>query len=172
VALRAIHPDDGAAVYALVDVSREHLRTWLPWVDASHSADYTREFFEHVVEQRERQTTAAYLVLEHGRIAGMIGLHDIEWTNRSFLIGYWLAAHAQGRGLITRACQALVRVAFEEWGMERAVIQCGVGNRRSSAVARRLGFTLEGIARHAQLLHGEFIDLEIWSLLRSEASRG
>jgi RimJ/RimL family protein N-acetyltransferase len=35
-------------------------------------------------------------------------------------------------------------------------------------VARRLGFTLEGIARHAQLLHGEFIDLEIWSQLRAE----
>jgi ribosomal-protein-serine acetyltransferase len=48
------------------------------------------------------------------------------------------------------------------------VIQCGVGNRRSSAVARRLGFTLEGIARRAQLLHGEFIDLEVWSLVRPE----
>ena len=168
VALRAIHPDDAAAVYALVDDSREYLRAWLPWVDASHSAVYTREFFEHVVEQRERQETAAYLILGGGRIAGMIGLHDIDWTNRSFLIGYWVAERAQGRGLITRACRALVRVAFEEWGMERAVIQCGVGNRRSSAVARRLGFTLEGIARRAQLLHGEFIDLEVWSLVRPE----
>jgi ribosomal-protein-serine acetyltransferase len=52
VALRAAHPDDAAAVYALVDASREHLRAWLPWVDASRSAVYTREFFEHVVEQR------------------------------------------------------------------------------------------------------------------------
>jgi ribosomal-protein-serine acetyltransferase len=79
-----------------------------------------------------------------------------------------VTARAQGRGLITRACRALVDLAFEEWGLERAVIQCGVGNQRSSAVARRLGFTLEGIARHAQLLHGEFIDLEIWSQLRAE----
>lgn len=169
--LRAVHPDDAAAVYALVDASREHLRAWLPWVDSSQQASATREFFEHVAEQRERQTTAAYLILQHGRIAGMIGLHDIEWTNRSFLIGYWVAARAEGRGLITRACRVLVNVAFEEWGMERAVIQCGVGNNRSSAVARRLGFTLEGVARHAQLLHGEFIDLEVWSLLRAERAR-
>ena len=171
VALLAAHPDDAAAVYALVDASREHLRAWLPWVDASRSAVYTREFFEHVVEQRERQTTAAYLILQHGRIAGMIGLHDIEWTNRSFLIGYWVTARAEGRGLITRACWALVNVAFEEWGMERAVILCGVGNKRSAAVPRRLGFTLEGVARHAQLLHGEFIDLQVWSLLRAERAR-
>ena len=168
MALRAIHPDDAAAVYALVDESREHLRAWLPWVDASRSAIYTREFFEHVVEQRARQATAAYLILERGRISGMIGLHDIEWTNRNFLIGYWVAARAQGRGLITRACRALVDLAFEEWGLERAVILCGVGNQRSSAVARRLGFTLEGIARHGQLLNGEFIDLEVWSQLRTE----
>ena len=165
-ALRAVHPDDAEAVYTLVDESREHLRAWLPWVEASRNADYTREFFEHVVQQREREATAAYLILEHDRIAGMIGLHDIDWTNRSFLIGYWISAHAQGRGLITRACRALVKLAFEEWGMERAVIQCGVGNGRSSAVARRLGFTLEGVARHAQLLHGEFIDLQVWSMLR------
>ena len=166
--LRAIHPDDADAVYALVDESREHLRAWLPWVDTSQSAACTREFFEHVVEQRERHATAAYLILEHGRIAGMIGLHDIDWTNRGFLIGYWIAARAEGQGLITRSCRALVKLAFEEWGMERAVIQCGVGNGRSSAVARRLGFTLEGVARHAQLLHGEFIDLQVWSLLRVE----
>jgi ribosomal-protein-serine acetyltransferase len=101
----------------------------------------------------------------------MIGLHDIEWTNRSFLIGYWVTARAEGRGLITRACWALVNVAFEEWGMERAVILCGVGNKRSAAVPRRLGFTLEGVARHAQLLHGEFIDLQVWSLLRAERAR-
>jgi len=169
LALRAIHPHDAAAVYALVDTSRDHLRAWLPWVDASRSVEYTREFFEHVVEQRARGTTAAYLILERGRIAGMIGLHDIDWTNRSFLIGYWVAARAEGRGLITRACRALVEVAFDQWDMERAVIHCGVGNRRSSAVARRLGFTLEGVARHAQLLHGQFIDLEVWSLLRAEA---
>ena len=55
MALRAIHPDDAEAVYALVDQSREHLRAWLPWVDASRSAVYTREFFEHVVEQRVRK---------------------------------------------------------------------------------------------------------------------
>jgi ribosomal-protein-serine acetyltransferase len=72
---------------------------------------------------------------------------------------------------VTRACKQIIQVAFEEWGIERAVIQCGVENHRSSAVARRLGFTLEGIARHAQFLNGEFIDLEVYSQLRSEWRR-
>ncbi len=52
--------------------------------------------------------------------------------------------------------------------MERAVIRCAVGNSRSSAVPKRLGFTLEGIERHSQRLHDGFVDLEIYSRLRSD----
>jgi ribosomal-protein-serine acetyltransferase len=168
LALRAIDPLDAPEVYAVVDASRDHLRRWLPWVDATEQPDYTRDFFEHVAEERERGVTAAYLILDCARIAGMIGLHEIDWTDGSFMIGYWLAPWAEGRGHVTRACEHLVRYAFEEMGLERAVIRAGVGNTRSAKVAHRLGFSLEGIERHGQRLHGVYIDLEVYSLLRGD----
>ena len=169
VALRAAQPDDAEAVYALVEANREPLRTWLPWVDGARELKHTRAFLEREAEMRLRGMTATYLILENGVIAGLIDLHDIDPLNRSFLIGYWLAERFEGRGLVTRSCQFLVKVAFEWYDMERVVIRCAVGNARSAAVARRLGFTLEGIERHGQWLNGSFIDLERYSRLRGDS---
>ncbi len=168
VVLRAAGPDDSEAVFAVVDSNREHLRVWLPWVDGSRDVQDTRAFFEQDAQQRDLGVTSTYLILEHGAIAGMIGLHDISAIDRSFLIGYWVVKSSEGRGLVTRSCQRLLTAAFEECDMERAVIRCAVGNTRSAAVPRRLGFTLEGIERHGQRLQGGFVDLERYSRLRSD----
>ena len=53
--------------------------------------------------------------------------------------------------------------------MNRIQIQCAVGNTKSSNIPRRLGFTLEGIARAGELqADGRFSDIEVYSLLREE----
>ena len=171
IILRAAEPDDAEAVYAVVDRDRDHLRIWLPWVVGSQSARDTRAFLEQDSELRVRGVTATYLILENGEISGFIGLHNIDALNRSFLIGYWLAKRFEGRGLIARSCRHLVKIAFECYDMERAVIRCAAGNTRSAAVPKRLGFVLEGIERHGQRLNGEFVDLERYSLLSGDWQR-
>jgi ribosomal-protein-serine acetyltransferase len=166
--LRLAEVGDAEAVFAVVDANREHLRVWLPWVDGSREAAGTRTFLENDVLQRAAGSTATYMVLSGGSITGFIGLHEIDWLNSSFLIGYWIAKDHEGHGIITRACGRLLSMAFDELGMERAVIRCAVGNTRSSAVPKRLGFTFEGVERNAQRLNGRFVDLERYSLLRGE----
>ncbi len=168
VSLRAAGPDAAEAVYAVVDANREHLAVWLPWVDGSRQPKDTRAFLERDAVQHSLGVTATFFIREGDAIAGMIGLHDIDPINRSFLIGYWLAKSSEGRGLATRSCRRLLMASFEECEMERAVIRCAVGNTRSAAVPRRLGFTLEGVERHGQRLNGGFVDLERYSRLRGE----
>lgn len=167
--LRSADPDDAESVYAVVDANREHLRTWLPWVDRSRSASDTRAFLEQDAGQRARGVAATFILFLDDELAGFIGLHEIDQINRSFLIGYWLAKRFEGLGLMTRSCRHLLTVAFEQYDMERAVIRCAIGNARSAAIPRRLGFTLEGIERHGQRLHGGFVDLERYSRLRGDS---
>ena len=52
--------------------------------------------------------------------------------------------------------------------MNRIQIKCGVGNQKSSSVPKRLGFIFEGIERHGERHHFNFIDLEVYSLLKKE----
>jgi len=166
--LHSAEPHNAEEVFGVVDASREHLRAWLPWVDASREAKDTRAFLEQVAGQHLRGEAATFLIRERGTLAGIVGLHNFDTVNRSYQIGYWLAKDFEGRGLITRSCEHLVTVTFEFYEMERAVIRCALGNIRSAAVPKRLGFVLEGLERHGQKLNGRFIDLERYSRLSGE----
>jgi ribosomal-protein-serine acetyltransferase len=64
-------------------------------------------------------------------------------------IGYWIDAGFEGRGLVTRTVGALLDHGFGPMGLRRVVIRTMVENVRSRAVARRLGFTEEGVIRDA-----------------------
>jgi ribosomal-protein-serine acetyltransferase len=81
-------------------------------------------------------------------------------------IGYWLATDVVARGVATRAVPSLIDHAFNELGLRRLLIRVRVGNTRSIAVARRLGFQPEGTARGAELHTNRLHDLEHYAPLR------
>jgi ribosomal-protein-serine acetyltransferase len=168
LSLRELTPADAPAVAAAVDANREHLRAWLPWVDSSLGPADSLAFLEGLARNRSAGLTLAWGLWQHDSLCGVIGLHDISAANSNLQIGYWIARDAEGRGLMTSACRAILRIAFDTLQMERVEIRCAAGNRRSCAIPERLGFSFEGVLRHAQRLRGEFVDLRLYSLLRSE----
>ncbi|MFL5797077.1 MAG: GNAT family N-acetyltransferase [Actinomycetota bacterium] len=159
------HAED---LFRLTDDNRDHLRPWMPWVYGTTSPDDTRRFLREVLQKLAAGREYGFAVLDRGRLVGAMGLRVAEDTHETE-VGYWLSAEAQGRGIITRATQALVRFSFEELGMDRVVILCASDNVRSRAVPERLGFTLEGTLRRRDLVPGrEPRDQIVYSLLRSE----
>ena len=87
-------------------------------------------------------------------------------------IGYWLRKDAVGQGIATEMASALVKVAFEFDKVRRLDLMCSPENERSAAVARRLGFTLEGRLRDRQLAaHHPRGDLLCFTLLAAEYPR-
>ena len=168
VELRLIEERHAHVQFNLVDREREQLRLWLPWVDATRSEDDILAFTRRTLEQFASNAGFAAAVWEHGKLAGVIGTHNINWLYRKAEIGYWLAREFQGRGLMTDACRAVVKHLLVEMDLNRVEIHCACRNEKSRAIPRRLGFTLEGTLREAQLLNGEFLDLEVYGMLRRE----
>ena len=75
----------------------------------------------------------------------------------------------QSRGIVTRSCRVLIDYMFERLNMNRVVIRASVDNVRSRVIPHRLGFTLEGIERQAELLYDDtFQDMAVYSMLASE----
>jgi ribosomal-protein-serine acetyltransferase len=102
-----------------------------------------------------------------GGYAGGIGL-TFDPFGISGEIGYWIRSVYEGRGLVTRGVQAMIELAFRERSVHRVVIHAGVDNLRSRAVAERLGFTFEGMARGEGRGSGGFYDLAVYALLEDE----
>jgi ribosomal-protein-serine acetyltransferase len=101
-------------------------------------------------------------------MAGQIGYNYFNSIDRRTELGFWLGKEFEGRGLITRACTALIDNAFDKLSMNRIEIRCGADNLKSRRIPEKLGFKLEGTARQSEWLHDRFVDLAIYAMLSSE----
>jgi ribosomal-protein-serine acetyltransferase len=164
VTLRALEDSDADELYAVIAANRDHLARWLPWAAGqTHAA--TRAFVRRTRGQRAAGNGLHTAILDAERIVGVIGVHGIDRHRRTTTLGYWLAADAQGRGLMTRAAGAYVDHAFTTWGLHRVEIRAATGNHRSRAVAQRLGFAQEGIRRGAERVGGRWVDHVVYARL-------
>src|SRR5436190_21149423 len=120
------HADE---LFALTDANRGHLRRWLPWVEATRSADDTRAFIKTVLEAFAAGREYGASIRYRGELLGGIGL-DVNRDMGHGEIGYWLAKPLEGKGIVTRATAALTTAAFGEIGLDRTHVLCAVGNGR------------------------------------------
>jgi len=159
------HAED---LFALVDKNRAYLRQWLPWLDLNTTPKDSRNFIKSALEQFANNQGLQPTIFYRGRLVGMTGYHRFDWNNRACSIGYWLDADMQGRGIVTRVCRFLTDYAFNELGMNRVEIRCAVGNHRSRAIPKKLGFQQEGVIRQGEWLYDHFVDHYIYGMLASE----
>jgi ribosomal-protein-alanine N-acetyltransferase len=148
VTLRALTKDDAAAIARAYGRNREHLA---PWEPTRPEAFYTEEWHkEHLWAQVLENSTgrALYTVLEvDGEIVGRLNLTDIvHGAFENGHVGYWLDARFTGRGLMTRAIEALAEHARDELGLHRLQAATLPHNEASQAVLTRAGFQQIGFA--------------------------
>lgn len=167
VELRPLRIEDAEAMYYLVHVNRQHLEAWLPWVQSIRSVVDEATFIRRSRMDLAAGTNLSCAIVVERSLVGAIGC-SIESVNRSAEIGYWITASFEGRGLVTRAAQVLTDFLVTEINVHRITIRAATENTRSRAVATRLGFVHEGTQRDAQILKGDFCDLEIYSMLAPE----
>jgi RimJ/RimL family protein N-acetyltransferase len=162
---------DTRELWEAVDVSREHLEPWMPWVEAYHNPDAALEYVRRSAARWLLREDLAVAIVEKatGRIVGSSGLHRINWSIRTFEIGYWVRADCQGKGYVSETVQLLTRLAFDRLDANRVEIRMDPRNARSHRVAQRLGFVLEGTLR--RILpgsDGEPTDVHVTALMPEE----
>ena len=147
---------------------QHYLKTWLPFVEYTQHVEDTRLFIQSVTDDDDINRKAIYSIWVNEEFSGLIGFNDIDWANKKTELGYWLTEKMQGKGIITLCAQKLIRYAFQKLKLNRIQIKVAVGNDKSSAIPKRLGFHFEGIERNGELIGNLFHDLEIYSLLKTD----
>jgi RimJ/RimL family protein N-acetyltransferase len=167
--IRAPLWDDGEMVNEAVEESIEELRLWMPWAQQIPALEESEIGVRKArLEFLERTDLRLYLLLkETGQFIGSSGLHRVDWKAGKFEIGYWVRTSFAGQGYITEAVDGITSFSINNLHANRIEIQCDSRNVRSSNVAKRLGFTLEGILRkHRNDVNGELRDTMVFSKVR------
>lgn len=166
--LRLLSMNHRYELFNLVDANREHLREWLPWVDANRSLADTESFLRSTINQHESGRGPQYAIFFEMAMCGVCGFHAFDTANGIGGVGYWLSRAYSGHGIMTLSVKALIEAGFQEHRLNRIEIACATGNARSRAIPERLGFKLEGVLRERENLYGRRVDHAIYSMLASE----
>jgi RimJ/RimL family protein N-acetyltransferase len=166
VLARHYRDDDAAALHATIEVSRDHLRRWLPGFDHQRSLDDIRESIRRSQAQWAlREGFSMGLFLLDGTLIGDLRLRPTNWQIPAFDIAYWLRPDATGHGYAAEAVRLLTSFAFERLGARRVAINCNPANTRSASLAQRLGYLLEGRMRNSAIgPNGQPCDLLLFAL--------
>ncbi|MFA5787235.1 MAG: GNAT family protein [Actinomycetota bacterium] len=165
--LRLLQAQDAEELFALVDRNREHLRPWMPWVDGTSGVADILTFIENTLREFAEAKAIRLGVCLNGSVVGHVGA-DVRTIHRAAEVGYWLDAAHQGRGIMTRAVEALLTHLFDEKGIHRTEIRAAPENRRSRAMAERFGFRMEGVLRQYTFCSGRWLDQVVYGLLEDE----
>ena len=106
-----------------------------------------------------------FRIMVNSSMAGVIGLSEIDYTDRKAHIGYWIAKEFRGRGIATRATKLVMGYAQQELGIRRLFTKVLATNPASARVLLKCGFMLEGVLREDYLQDGRFLDFMIFGYL-------
>lgn len=160
-------------MYRYVDLDRDRLREFLPWVDSTRTVEDERDYIRLTHENWVRHELFDYGIFrkEDSLYLGNVGVHNIAWSNNRCEIGYWILGAFEGKGYVSEAVRALERVLFSG-GFNRIEICCSSVNRRSANVPRALGFSLEGVFKEDAIENGRYRDTLVFAKRRSQWQSG
>lgn len=166
--LRLMEGHQAPLLFALIEKNRTYLRSWLPWLDDNTAIADSRNFIDCARERYANREGLDMGIWHREILVGVIGFQQFSWGSQSGELGYWLDADAQGAGIMTRCCRALIDHAFTKLELNRVEIRCAVDNAPSRAIPERLGFRQEGHLRQVEWLYDHFVDHVVYGLLVGE----
>ncbi|GHD56449.1 GNAT family N-acetyltransferase [Streptomyces goshikiensis] len=153
---------------AHIDRGREYIGEHIALADVVPDLDASRAFLASYAQKAASDTGRLYGIRLGGTLVGGVLFRTFDAATGTCEAGCWLEPPAAGRGLITRACRVLIDWAFHERGMHRVEWHVSSANKKSLAVAERLGMTREGVLRQTHPHRGVRQDTEIWAVLADE----
>lgn len=125
-------------------------------VSASYGPEHARGWISRGASAAVNGAELQLVIIRErdGRLAGTVGLHEINRLVARCQAGYWVAPWARGEGIARRALSLLCDFAFAGLGMERIELTVEPENASSIRVGRACGFHEEGLLRSYMPIRG------------------
>jgi ribosomal-protein-alanine N-acetyltransferase len=165
--LRPFRKGDAKALHALYG-DAGNLRYW--GTDPSPDLASTRKMLGwHISFHPLHYALWAVEEKKSGKVVGMINYHRRDRRERRVDVGWMTLPRVQGKGYMTEAGRALLRHLFDRLKVHKVEALIRKENKPSAALAKRLGFRLEGgPIRDRWLKDGRWHSVMIYGLIAGE----
>ena len=168
--LRQFQASDADTVHRLAGVKEVAAGTLLPHpYDLEAAAQW-------IAQQQEsfaagNAITFAIVLAEVEQLIGSIGM-EIAREHELARLSYWLGTAYWNQGYCTEAVRAMLDYGFTRLSLHRIYAPHFHNNPASGRVLRKVGMTYEGRMREHYIRFGQFVDVEIYGMLREEFLHG
>ena len=155
----------------------EFLPEYIRWFSDMEVTRYLRTVFPMTLKQEEEwfdetardRNKVHWAIVVDGRPIGTSGLHVIDWVNRSAMTGTAIGVKSEwGKGYASEAVKLRTRFAFDELNLERLETESFAVNKGMHKALARSGYRQIGLRTRAMYRHGEWFDMCLFELLRSD----
>jgi RimJ/RimL family protein N-acetyltransferase len=103
-----------------------------------------------------------------GRMAGVADLYHLNRRMKQAEIGIWLGREHWGRGYAAEVNRLLLRLAFEELGLDRVFYRIALDNTRSQRAFEKMGARRVGSCPVYASRHGHDVEHWLYTITREE----
>ena len=167
VILRTIQEQDLDTLYELASDLRNAGDYWSQNMASKHKS--RKKFTE--TGFWEKDWGFLLITIPDETIVGEIVFFEAATNVGWYEIGYRIFKDEnRGKGYTPEAVSLFVSYLFDTKSMDRIQASTATGNIASQRVLEKCGFKHEGTLRKAQLLHGRWEELQLYSIIREESS--
>jgi RimJ/RimL family protein N-acetyltransferase len=162
---RPIEPEDEGLLRQWVNDPRNwRFLTHRPPTNSPRELDWIQS-----LGQGKPEYVFGIVLREDDRLIGVIGLHEVNLIAHKATLGINIGEPAfQNKGYGTEAMRLLLRYGFEELNLNRIGLNVIANNPRAIRCYQKAGFVQEGCLRQAAYRNGQFHDVYLFAVLRSE----
>ena len=104
---------------------------------------------------------------------GFCGLHAIDWVSRRCQLNIIIGEeNCWSQGLGSESCELLLKYAFDKLNLNSVQLGVNANNHRAIKAYEKAGFVQEGTRREFLFCNGQYCDMMVFSVLRTEYSVG
>jgi RimJ/RimL family protein N-acetyltransferase len=126
---------------------------------------------EYMMKMQESHTDVLFAIVHEvtGRHVGCVGLHNIDWINRSANLGIMIGCKDYWKkGIGKLVWNMITKHGLFTLNLHRIYADCFVENKATVKIAQASGFKIEGNIRDKYYKDGKWYDAIIMSVLKDE----
>lgn len=163
----------------IVPLSKSHLSKRVQWMQKKEiylkmpvpyptSIEETNNWFLTLSDKKNIRADFTVLNFDRSEILGFLGLVNFNRINSNADFYIFFNPEMTGKGIGTPVMKWLVNYAFSVWNLHKFFCYTISKNESANRLYEKIGFSLEGQLREHLFFHKEYVDRNIYAILRCE----